>query len=83
MSYYVSEKEVYERDIDNARTMLFSSPEGRFTITDRARRFYYELGKVSEEHKAKLREYIKEHYDDESRTPVTIDTALLRDIIGN
>jgi len=82
MSYYVSEKEVVEHDIDNARTMLFSSPEGRFTITFQARFFFFDQGKVNEEHKAKLREHVKENYDDEKGDSVKIDTALLRKIIG-
>jgi hypothetical protein len=82
MSYFVSEKEVYEHDIGTIRTMLFSSPEGRFTITFQARFFYFDKGRVSEEHKAKLREYVKAHYDDESGTPVEINSALLKDIFG-
>ena len=82
MIYHVSEKEVYEHDIDNVRTRLFSSPEGRFTITDRAKLFYFDQGKVNEDHKQKLRDYIKKNYDDEKGDPVKIDSALVKQIIG-
>ena len=82
MSYYVSEKEVLERENSASRSLYFKSSEGRFEITHRAQLFFFDQGKVNEDHKAKLREHVKKNYDDEKGDPVKIDTALLRKIIG-
>jgi hypothetical protein len=82
MDHYVSEQEVLERENGANRSLFFKSPQGRFEITFRAKKFYFDLGKVKEEHKVKLREFVKRNYDEEEDDPVKIDTATLRKIIG-
>jgi hypothetical protein len=82
MDHYVSEKEVLERENGAGRSLYFVSPEGKFEITFRAKKFYFDLGRVKEEHKAKLREHVRRHYDEEEGDPVRIDTEVLRGIIG-